>query len=231
MKKIIYIIFSVLLVSCSQKGTESKAQTTKPVVKCQTEAKYGNINICNPEIVGMMECFSNERIKQRQETLALKGTITLAYYISMDKFKTIEKSEKLKISDIIKIYAPEAYGERIFETNQLNSMFSALKNNYISAKWDSLKLVLVNKNLDLEISQPLLIDSYSLNENAKSAAVFMRASNEVDEKYTVVMMNLIRCKKRLIFLSYYLEYTGIESVTKAKAKNDYIVLRFIEANQ
>lgn len=230
MKKIIFIVSSFILLSCSQQSAEPKAQTIKPIVKCQTEIKYGDITICNPEIVGMQECLSNERIRQRQENLSLKGSTTLGYYISSEKYKNIDNLEKLKISDIVKIYAPEAYSKTLFGTKELNSTFAALKNNYIVAKWDSLKLVLENKNLDFEISQPLLVDSYSLNDNAKSATLLMRASNEAEEKYTVMTMNLLRCKNRLIFLSYYLEYTGIESITKAKVKNDYIALRFLEAN-
>ena len=230
MKKFIYVITSLLLLSCSQQSTEPKAQTVKPLVKCQTEVNYGDITLCNPEIVGMQECLSNERISQRQDILSLKGSTTLGYYISSENYKNIDNLEKLKVSDIVKIYAPDAYSKTVIGTKELNSTFTVLKNNYIIAEWDSLKLVLANKNLDFEISQPLLIDYYSLNDNAKSATLLMRASNETDERFIVMTMNLLICKKRLIFLSYYLEYTGIESVTKAKAKNDYIALRFLEAN-
>ena len=146
MKKIIYILSSFILLSCSQKSTEPKAQTAKPIVKCQTEVKYGDITICNPEIVGMKECLSNERIRQRQENLSLNGSTTLGYYISNEKYKDIDNLEKLKISDIVKIYAPEAYSNTLFETKELNSTFAVLKNNYIIAEWDSLKLVIENKN-------------------------------------------------------------------------------------
>jgi len=230
MKKINYVIIAFILISCSQQSTEPKAQTVKPTVKCQSEVNYGDIILCNPEIVGMQECLTNEKIRLRQDNLSMKGSKTLGYYISSEKYKNLEILEKLKVSDIIKIYALEAYSKTFIGIKELNSTFAILKNNYIIAEWDSLKLVLENKNLDFEISQPILIDSYSLNDNAKSATLLMRASKETDERITVMTMNLLICKNRLIFLSYYLEYTGIESVTKAKAKNDYIALRFLEAN-
>lgn len=230
MKTITIIICTSIFCGCSQKATEPKAQTTKTVVKCQTVAKYGNIDICNPEIENMVECSSNERIKQREESLPLQGSITLGYYIPKEKFENIDKLKKLKISDVIKIYAPEAYSNTFFGTKELNSTFTVLKNNYIIAKWDSLKSNIVEKNLEFELSQPVLVDSYCLNDKAKSAIILQRASNEVDEKYIVMALNLMECKSRLIFLTYYLEYTGIETVTKVKAKNDYFVLRFLEAN-
>lgn len=216
--------------SCSQESAKPKAQTIKPIIKCQTEVEYGDILLCNPEIEGMQECISNERIKQRQEFLGTNGIITLGYYISNEKFKNIEKLEKLNVSDVIKVYAPEANSYTLCDTTRLNSTFAAFKNNCISAKWDSIRSILDNKNLTFKLSKPVMLESYCLKHDSKSAIVLMRASNENDERFIVTAMNLLRCKERLIFLAYYLEYTGIESVTKAKAKNDYIVLRFLEAN-
>jgi len=58
---------------------------------------------------------------------------------------------------------------------------------------------------------------------------YAQADNE--EYVGLSIMNMVMVKEKLITLVCYYNYAGKDSMVKAKAKNDYIVLSFLSANQ
>ena len=52
-----------------------------------------------------------------------------------------------------------------------------------------------------------------------------------NEIVRLMSLNMIKIKNRLVNLVYYKDYKGLESITKLKSKNDYMVLLLLEENK
>ncbi len=74
------------------------------------------------------------------------------------------------------------------------------------------------------------MERYELNEISSTNVMLMKSNINGQIKYMISMMNIMLIKERLLMLTYYINYNGIESVHEAKKKNDYILSLFITYN-
>ena len=74
------------------------------------------------------------------------------------------------------------------------------------------------------LGAPILIDSYSPNEKVRTFIIMTKILFGENEIVRLMSLNMIEIKNRLVNLVYYKDYEGLESITKLKSKNDYMVL-------
>lgn len=210
------------------KEIKKEPQTTLP---CISFANIGNKQICFPEFEGMHECHLYLGIKKRTESFNNNGNSIIAFYLNDHYFKNIDNIEKIKVDDYFQIYTIKKYenleiSDDLFE-QYLNYADSIGTNSY----WKNTKNSL-NKQIENYIfSKPILYETYSINKNIKTQVLISKIETTGDENIIICVMNHILIKNRIIFLSYYKKYNGTESIIHAKAKSDYLVLRFNDENK
>jgi len=103
----------------------------------------------------------------------------------------------------------------------------------IERKFDDIKSKIHDLKIDdyIKIGNPVLLESYSLNASAKTSIILQYSQENNKEHILLNMANMVIIKGKLIEISGYFIYEGKESITQAKAKNDYFVLRFMDENK
>jgi hypothetical protein len=61
--------------------------------------------------------------------------------------------------------------------------------------------------------------------------MLIKVQYENSEFVSIVTLNLIQIKERIIFMLYTKNYNGEESIKKAKSKNDYSIALLMDENQ
>lgn len=198
---------------------------------CDKSVRFGNIDVCLPEIDGMTECYSNPMVKERADNTEYEGNSELGFYLNNETYKKVNKINEINFDDYFKIYATKSFAYKKFELPELNNMANKMEGNYIKTNWSELKKK-AEKNRDfVSIGKPVLLDSYIPNKNIRTFVMLTKYNVDNTEFIMVATLNMVLIKEHLIWLAYYKNYNGEESINKAKSKNDYIVLRLDEENK
>ena len=106
-----------------------------------------------------------------------------------------------------------------------------MENNFIAENWDNLKEHVEQKNDKLSIGIPVIFESYSPDDNARSFLMVTKVSNNVTEQMMLISMNIILIKEKILWLGYYKLYENEDSILKIRSANDIAVLKLIEVNR
>lgn len=233
MKKSIRILFFIAVVGCSQSGQQnnSTAETVETNTVCDNSVPFGDIDICLPKIDGMTNCYSNPIVKSRADEYNYEGNSILAYYLNNSTYKQIDKLNEITFDDYFQIYVTNKLkGVRIGQS-ELNETAKNIEGNYIKENWNDLKKKVENNHNYLSIGRPVLIESYSPNNQVRTFVMLVKYQIGNNEAVILMTMNMVQIKERLIWLAYYKKYDGKESIKHAKSKNDYIVLQMMDENK
>ena len=190
---------------------------------------YGKLKLILPIIDGMKECKSNQFVQSKLKSTNYSNNIILGFYVNNSTYKNINEIENIKIDDYAQIYASKKLEFININQQFFNEVSKTIQEGYIKENWEELKNK-INFN-NIIVSRPIIIDTYSSNNNSSSYVIFTRYENENNENFMLIIMNLIKIKNKLIYVSYYKNYDGEESIKKAKGKNDFIIYRLIEENK
>jgi hypothetical protein len=231
-KTTIIIVLLVIVGAIKQtfydKEIKKEDKTNLP---CLLSAKVGNVEICIPEIDGMHECHLNLSIIKRTSSFNHNGNSIIGFYINDFYYKNIDKAEEMKFDDYCQIYTIKKI-EQLNISEQLFEQFIDQTDTVVSKEyWNKIKYPLEKKNENSTFSKPVLLENYSLKQNVKSQVLISKINMLDDENVMICVINYMLIKNKIIFLGYYKKYEGEESIKNAKAKNDYITLRFIEENK
>ena len=84
---------------------------------------------------------------------------------------------------------------------------------------------------DFSADKPILIEDYYVSPYVGTIQSLMKVNIGNKERIMVMALNIALVKNRIIYIAYYKDYEGTESIKNAKAKNDYFVLRFMDENK
>ncbi len=204
---------------------ESKLQ------RCEKTVTFGDLDICLPAFEDMVECSSDPRIKSIIDNTNYPGNTILAYYVKNNFFNKLGNLVQVSTEDYINFYAANSLKGVPINDSLLNLMGNTMSENYISEKWGDLKKNL-EKNLgSISVGRPVIIDIYSPNENVRSYAMLTKIVVSHKEVVLVMTANIIRIKERMVFLAYYKEFDGEESITSAKSCNNIVVGKLLDVNK
>lgn len=221
------LLLLTLLMGCSNSGQKNTADEK---AKCKHSVPFGDIEICLPEIDGMTECYERPNVKALADKFEYEGNEVKAFYINNETYKKVDSLDKIVYDDYFKIYITKTMTGQKAGTAQLDEMTKMLEGNFLQENWDELKGKL-NKSLDfISVGQPVLVENYSPHKNIRTFIMLIKYQMEGYEQVIVGTMDILLIKDRLVWLAYYKNYDGEESIKKAKAKNDYIALRVMEVN-
>ena len=198
--------------------------------KCKKSVPFGDVNICLPEVDGMSECYNKPIAKEYLDKLNPTNNPIFACYLNDTDFKQIDSLGKIAIEDYFMIYALNKMKGVTINSTILNTLSNMIEEGFLKENWDYIKKKIELNNDYFSIGRPILIESYAINSKIKTFVLLSKIKNENGEKIQIQIMNYIQIKKRLITLSYYLDYYDENSFKSAKSKNDYLVLLLLEEN-
>jgi len=222
----VFLLFSVNVL-------EAQVQNSKidSLTNCERKVIIESISFCVPVIDGMVECYNHPIVKKRADDFEYETNSVVAYYLNKKTYDQVDKIDQIKFDDYFKIYIHNDLIKDKFSTKEFIEISKILEGNYVRLNWPELKNK-IEKNHDyLSVGVPIIINSYTIMEKAKSYAMIAKYIIEDYEYVLVFMLNLLHVDNRLIWVAYYLNYEDDESIKKAKSKNDYIVMRILDENK
>jgi len=227
------VILLFLLVSWLETG--SKNVTYSNVVadnsNCTKTVTFGAVEFCLPKIDGMTECYLNPLLRRRADEFAYEGNTVFGIYLPDAIYNQSDKLLDIKLDDYIKIYSVDKLKNFKITTDKLDTLQIMMLESYDSKDWTEVENSIENMADNLSIAKPILIDSYKPHENIRTSVILMKAIRDGFEAITMMTMNVVVIKNRLIYYCYYLDYTGPETLNKVKIKNDYYGLALISVNK
>ena len=205
-------------------------QESKPQ-RCDKTVTFGDIDICLPVFDNMVECSADPRIKSLIEISNYPGNTILAYYVNDNFFNKLGNLVQVSTDDYINFYVTNSLKGQPINDSLLNQMGNIMTENYLSENWVDLMKKL-EKNLQyISVGRPVIIDMYSPSDNVRSFVMLTKIVVSNKENILVMTANLIRMKERMVFLAYYKEFNGEESIKSVKSNNDSVVFKLLEFNK
>ena len=229
-----YILLFIALISCDQSSNKNHNSSIKSVLeenKCNNERTFGDISVCIVEIDGMIECYSNPKVKSYVNESRFEGNEILGIYFNKETYSKINNLGNFTYDDYFKIYADKKRkGIKVGES-ELDQMMKLMDRNYIKENWNNLKSKIEKNHEYLSFGRPILLESYKPNNRIRSLVFLIKTQEDNLEKIMVSTINMAEIKQRLICYAYYKDYEGEESIKQAKAKSDYFGFLFTDENQ
>ncbi|MFZ1323330.1 MAG: hypothetical protein WAT71_17375 [Ignavibacteria bacterium] len=219
---ILFILIVCFSISFAQEGQD---------VKCVKTSEIGSSIICLPEIIEMNECYELPNVKERMDKFEVGDNSILGVYLTDDIYSNIENFETIFIDEYFKIYLVNNTKDKTYGTSELEQIGDIMENNFIADNWDNLRKQVEEKNDELTIGVPVIIESYTPDENVKSFLMLTKISNIEAEKVMLMSMNILLIKEKIIWLGYYKLYVNEDSIQKIRSANDSVVMKLIEVNK
>jgi hypothetical protein len=227
-------IFSKIIGVVSKDNLKSSYENTqnKMFEDCERQFDYGSISICLPKFNEMTECFSDLRVK---ESLGINSNglnnKVLAVYLTNETYNSIDSLNGKIYDNYFTVYTSPKFIDQKVRKADFDYINSELLSSFGGDMMSNLKDSINMKQSNFSIDRPLLIEKYSLADNCQTYILLSEYSKDGSVTHMNTFLNTAFIKEKVIFCAYYMIYDGNESVNKAKAKNDYLVLRFLNANK
>lgn len=222
MKKTAGLLLSIILfLNCTQKGQP-----------CVNSVSFGDINICLPEIAGMKECYSIPIVKARADKFNYVGNSILGYYLNDYSYNHLADFDKSTTDDSFQLFATNKMKGLKVGQRELDYVVNMMSGKHIKSNMKEVEKIGQGIFDYISIDSTVLIESYSTNINIRTIVTLNKVQiNNGAEVIIVSVLNMVILKERLITLSYYKIYEGLESITNAKQKNNNFLLRLLNSNK
>ncbi|MBZ0326976.1 MAG: hypothetical protein K8F54_05180 [Altibacter sp.] len=236
MKKLTLLIVAlVFMTGCkndTKKNEESSAvpiETTSKVA-CTREATFGDVTFCFPNIEGQTECYTHPVINTRVNAFNDPDNEILGYYISNTNYENVDNLDGVSYDDYYQIYAPNLAKNYRMTTAEMNQIMGMMTTGFLDKTMDEVNESDSFSKNDIAITQPMLIEKYTLNSNSSTMIVLMSITNTSENKTMAVSMNALIVKDRIVFVTHYLDYKDDASITSLKKNTAHFVEKFMDAN-
>ena len=225
--KIMYIIslLSSLITCCSSNIKKDQ------IADCDKSTMWGNTKICLPQIDEMIECYNEPKINDRASKYKYDGNTILAFYVPNNIYKSKDILENIDLDNFFQVFATDRTKDIKFNNDELGNVENALIKSIDAKKWDEILRTLEAKREDISLTKPVFIERYSKSINVKTVLFFNQYNVNNKNIYALTSVSLINLKDRLIWISYYKNYSGSKSIEEIKKISDQINQRFLEQNK
>lgn len=221
----VFILF--LLIVCCNNSFAQEGQD----VKCVKTSEIGSSSICLPEISGMNECYELPNVKERMDKYEVGDNSIIGLYLTDEIYSGVENFEGLSIDEYFKIYIVNNMRSKTYGISELKQIGDIMQNNFIAENWDNLKEFVEQKNDNLTIGVPVIIESYTPHDDARSYLMLTKINNNGTEQVMLMTMNILLLKEKIIWLGYYKLYENEDSIQNIRSANDNVVMKLIVVNK
>lgn len=217
------VIFLLIFLGC--KDTKSQSN-----LDCERKINLEQSIICLPKFENMTECYLNSEIKEFVDFFIPKGSLALGYYLNNETYNDFQRiSDETGFDDYLLVFSTDVLSKR----KSTRSEFEEFSNfdKQVKTDWNTTKKIITEKIKFLNFDKPVLIENYSINKNVFATVLMSRYQGDENDYINVTISNSIYLKDKIIFTAYYKRYDNVETIRKAKAKNDYFALRFVQDNE
>ena len=205
--------------------------TVNPVSAQQTDcsriATFGEKNICLPQIEGYVESYLEPDIKALADATEMPANQVLGFYLNQPTYHNKDGDGLLEFDDYFKVYATTQLEDLDTDRKMLRQMQETLDGNFITKNWDEMEKEIDKIGLEVQVGAPTVIKSYNLDENSFTYVMLIKYQFEGMEPYTMAMtMNGMLVNERMIWMAYYLNYEGEETISLLQQNSDKILSRF-----
>jgi len=192
--------------------------------KCSRKASFGSAKICLPKIKGYQECYEDPTVKQLADATEVQMNLVLGFYLNDETYNRRDSLGLITFDDYFKIYGTKQIQDYEADKEVLGEMKDMLKGSFVSKNWDLMKKELDEIDLEVEIGTPTVINSYELNDASFSLVMLTTYKQEGADTITLAMtVNGFLCNNRLVWMAYYLNYEGEETIDKLEEKSNLIL--------
>lgn len=231
----ISIVFIFITITCKNNSEADKNMSAPDIVAvdqipCDNEVYFGDTKFCLPEMKGFIECYNHPKVKSRADEIEDLDNTTLGYYLNDETYSKVNEIEDINYDNYYKIYAPivgKDYNMTVSEMKQVMSMMSA---GFIDKTLEETNEDIKKSGKGVQLSQPILIEKFDLNDRSSSLLVLMRVSGVNVDKIMALSMSSVLSKNRLIFVAHYLDYEDEKTIAKLKENTTTYIDAFQKAN-
>ena len=154
----------------------------------------------------------------------------LGVYLNDTLFLKLQNEPiKTLMTEYIKVYGTPVMKNKNFSSSYFNEIERQLRSNSEIVPWESAMRSL-NKNSNLQLGKPSLIEIYQPDEKIKSIIYFGDYYYMGESGKILWTANMCVIKNRLIYFAYYLKFDGIKTKEILKLKSNAFGKAFIKLN-
>ena len=232
---VFFIIVFCLAFACKnisdadEKETDSDSLKVTPV-ECENEVSYGKINYCLPEIEGYKECYNHPEVRSRADEIEDPDNITLGYYINDSIYSRVNEIEDLNYDNYYKIYVPNAGMDYNMTASEMKQIMSMMSTGFLDKSMEDTNEEIKRAGKEVELSQPILLEKFELNDRSSTILVLMRVRGENIDKVMAISMSSVLSKKRLLFIAHYLDYQDETTLVRLRENTTLYIEAFLKVN-
>ncbi|PZW36989.1 hypothetical protein LX95_02902 [Mesonia algae] len=224
MRKAILILL-LAITSCKENNTNLIYSTEKNDSE--------KIRIELPKLKKWKELYSDKLVKKRFDKNSNEGTTILGVYLTNKIAEQKNNIDYIDFTDYSILFIRDHEQKWKIKNTDLKRIFD------IQIKKASIKTINIKDAINRAYSdstfitteKPYLLKDYSNHERSFSAIKLIKPYPGNHDYIVTYVVSLINIKNHLVYLGYYLDFNGIESIENAKKNNDIIVTEFIKANE
>ncbi len=161
----------------------------------------------------------------------LPDNMVLGFYLNEATYAKRDSLGHITFDDYCKVYGTKELMDYKASLKDLNEMNTMLSGNFISKNWDKMEKEIDKIGIEVEVGVPTLIKSYTLHENSFTYVLLARYELKGIPPYTMAMtINGTLIDQRLVWMAYYLKYTGAATIPILEENSNKILEQLIGKN-
>jgi hypothetical protein len=222
-----YLQILLFAAACNSAATGEYASD---VADCDTIVRFGEGSICLPNVDGWSQSLGNIDWGDRWGVFVDEANVTFGVYLSEKQLALGDELKYAVFDDYFKLYAPKRSTQYKVTTHQLSELIQQFNGSALKASWNDVETLLEGKAGNVDLSVPVLMETYRLHDKVGTSLYLMRAVTNGVEQYNLMTISMVVINEHLMFVAHYLNYTGSHAVAMAKGKSDYFNLRLLDQN-
>lgn len=194
-------------------------------------AYFGDLRLCLPKIDGLTECYLTPLVKDLADRTEYQENTVVAYYLRSADYATLMRQGAFYPDEYFKVYGVNIAKNLPIGFDDLDLLYQKMTSAYVDRKWNEIEAIVEGYRHDVSFDKPVFIERYAPGSDIRTFAMLLKSRTGGVDNIMIVYSNMILVKKRLIWLTFYKEFTGQESIRQARAKNDYYALRLLSINR
>ena len=160
----------------------------------------------------------------------VQSNVILGFYLSNETYAKKSHLGLFGFDDYIKVYGTKHIKDTEASPKLLGRMKDFVARGFISKDWDAMDKEADKISSAVETRVPTVIKSYSENENSFTYVVLTKYDVGGAEPLVVAnTINGLLVNNRMIWVAYYLNYKGEETITRLQENSNAILKEFLNS--
>lgn len=199
---------------------------------CARVATFGDIQYCIPKFDGFIECVDDESVKAYIELTEIESNTVLGYYLNEKDHEQRSQIGEFALGDYFKIYCVDQTVDLELSISDMEMLIPEVKSALLGENWKEIEEATEERFSDIDFGKPQLLKSYRLSNNSYTILANMKIAMEgSDDTYVALALNIAIVKKRLVFIAYYTDFMGKETIKHLETENNKVLTEFMRLNK